>query len=108
LAELYQTKREYSKAEPLFQRALAIREKAPGPDHADLASSLNNLAVFYHYMAEYAKAEPHFQRALAIREKAPGPDHPDTASSLTIWRSFTAAWSLRQGRAALPARFGNP
>lgn len=35
----------YDEAEPLFTRALAIREKALGPEHPDVASSLNNLAV---------------------------------------------------------------
>jgi hypothetical protein len=36
---------DYGKAEPLYQRALEIREKALGPDHPDTATSLNNLAV---------------------------------------------------------------
>jgi len=34
----------YAKAEPLLERALAIREKAFGPEHPDTAMSLNNLA----------------------------------------------------------------
>ena len=37
----------YAEAEPLYERALAIREKALGPDHPDVATSLNNLAVLY-------------------------------------------------------------
>ena len=73
---------DYAKAEPLYQRALAIREKALGPEHPDTATSLNNLAVLYEAMGDYAKAEPLYQRALAIREKALGPEHPDTATSL--------------------------
>ena len=32
----------YAEAEPLYQRALAIREKALGPEHPDTAASLNN------------------------------------------------------------------
>lgn len=35
----------YREARPLFERALAIREKLLGPDHPDIATSLNNLAV---------------------------------------------------------------
>ena len=35
----------YSEAIPLAQQALAIDEKALGPDHRDVASALNNLAV---------------------------------------------------------------
>ena len=34
-------------AEPLYQRALAIKEKALGPNHPDVATSLNNLAELY-------------------------------------------------------------
>ena len=34
----------YAQARPLFERALAIREKALGPEHPDTATSLNNLA----------------------------------------------------------------
>ena len=34
----------YDDAEPLFKRALAIREETLGPRHPDVAGSLNNLA----------------------------------------------------------------
>jgi len=33
-------------------------EKALGPEHPKVATSLNNLATFYHNQAQYAKAEP--------------------------------------------------
>jgi Tfp pilus assembly protein PilF len=72
----------YAEAEPLHQRALAIREKALGPDHPDTATSLNNLASPFYNQGRYGEAEPLLQRALAIRERALGPDHPDTATSL--------------------------
>ena len=35
----------YAEAIPLAQRVLAINEKALGPDHPDVARSLNNLAT---------------------------------------------------------------
>ena len=35
----------YAEAEPLYQRSLAIREKALGPEHPDLVMSLNHLAM---------------------------------------------------------------
>jgi tetratricopeptide (TPR) repeat protein len=73
----------YHEAEPLYQRSLAIREKAFGPDHPDVATSLNNLALLYRAEGAYPKAEPLYQRSLAIREKALGLDHPDVAKSLT-------------------------
>ena len=72
----------YAKAEPLFQRALKIREKALGPEHPLTAMSLDGLALAYREMGDYAKAEPLFQRALKIDEKALGPEHPGTATVL--------------------------
>ena len=47
LAGLYDSLGDYAKAEPLYKRALAIWEKALGPDHPDVATSLNNLAALY-------------------------------------------------------------
>ena len=55
---------------------------ALGPDHASVATNLNNLASLYDTVGDYAKAEPLYKRALAIREKALGPDHPDVANIL--------------------------
>jgi CHAT domain-containing protein/Tfp pilus assembly protein PilF len=72
----------YDEARPLGERALAIREKALGPDHPAVADSLNNLAELYRLKGDYAKAEPLQQRALAVREKALGSDQPEVANSL--------------------------
>jgi tetratricopeptide (TPR) repeat protein len=47
LAKLYDDQGRYADAEPLFRRALAIHEKARGPDHPRFANSLNNLALLY-------------------------------------------------------------
>ena len=83
-------------AKPLLERALAIREKALGPEHPDVANSLNNLAGLYYNQGQYAKAEPLIERALAIREKALGPEHPDVARASTTWRALR----LHQGQYA--------
>ena len=61
---------------------MAIAEKALGPEHPQVATSLNNLAALYYAQGQYAEAELLFQRALAIWEKALGPEHPQVASSL--------------------------
>ena len=79
--ELLQAGR-YAEAIPLAQQVLAMREKALGPDHPDVAGSLNNLAELYNEQGRYAEAEPLYKRALAIRERALGPDHPDVAQAL--------------------------
>ncbi|GKS59432.1 hypothetical protein YTPLAS18_29590 [Nitrospira sp.] len=79
---LLYAKGQYAEAEPLLQRALAICEQALGPEHPDVARSLNNLALLYHTQGAYVKAEPLYHRALAIYEHALGPEHPNVARSL--------------------------
>jgi tetratricopeptide (TPR) repeat protein len=80
VVQLYNQGR-YAQAIPLAERVLAIREKALGPAHPDVANSLNNLAALYEALGDYAKAEPLFLRSLAIKQKALGPEHPDVALS---------------------------
>jgi tetratricopeptide (TPR) repeat protein len=72
----------YSEARPLFERALALAEKALGPDHPDTATRLHNLAHLLQEQGDIAGARPLLERALAISEKALGPDHPYVATSL--------------------------
>ena len=79
--ELYRTGK-FSEAVPLAQQALAIREKALGPDHPDVAASLNNLADLYLQQGRYADAVPLAQRSLAVRVKALGPERREVAASL--------------------------
>ena len=66
----------------MFKRALAIYEKAAGPEHPAVATLLNNLGQVSKVQGRYAEAEPLIRRSLAIREKVLGPDHPDVARSL--------------------------
>ncbi len=44
LALLYYAQGKYTQAEPLYQRALVIYERALGPEHPNVATGLNNLA----------------------------------------------------------------
>jgi Tfp pilus assembly protein PilF len=76
-------------ARPLMERALSIRETTYGPDHPEVASTLNNLAWALCELGEPATARPLLQRALDIRETTYGPDHPEVASALN-----NLAWAL--------------
>jgi hypothetical protein len=60
-----------------YQRALAVGEKALGPDHPDVAILLGNLGLVLKDLGEYAEARAALERALAILEKSLPPDHPD-------------------------------
>jgi tetratricopeptide (TPR) repeat protein len=73
---------EYARAIRIAQSALEVAEQNVGPDHPDVATSLNNLAYVCIRQGEYAKAEPLYKRSLAILEKALGSDHPSEATSL--------------------------
>jgi tetratricopeptide (TPR) repeat protein len=70
LAVLYEKQDRTADAEPLLKRALAIYEKALGPDHPKVAETLENLIALYRGENRTAEAEPLDRRALAIREKA--------------------------------------
>ena len=72
----------HSRARPLLERALAIYEKALGPEHRNTANSLNNLALLLRAQGDLAGARPLLERAVAIHEKALGPEHPAIAASL--------------------------
>jgi tetratricopeptide (TPR) repeat protein len=72
----------YAEAEPLYRRALGIREKSLGKEHPDVVTDLNNLAGLLKTQGKYAEAEPLFRRTLAMKEKALGMEHPDVANDL--------------------------
>ncbi|MGA2289113.1 FxSxx-COOH system tetratricopeptide repeat protein [Bradyrhizobium sp.] len=72
----------FALAQPLYERALAIRENLLGPDHPDTAQSLHNLANLLQDQGDFVSVQPLHERALAIRERVLGTRHPDTAQSL--------------------------
>ncbi|MEK6408165.1 MAG: tetratricopeptide repeat protein [Acidobacteriota bacterium] len=100
---------------PLDEQALAIIEKALGPDHLDVGKSLERLAFDYFLIGDFAKAASLQQRALAINEKLLGPDHPSVATSLNntalIYREkgdYTKAEPLFQRSLAIRERSFGP
>ncbi len=66
-AGLYKTQGHYAEAEPLYQRALAIVEKALGPEHPHVATSLENYSALLRQTARADEAERMEARAKAIR-----------------------------------------
>ncbi|HKX31148.1 MAG TPA: CHAT domain-containing protein, partial [Blastocatellia bacterium] len=72
----------YDQAIRACERAVEIRERVLGPDHAETADAINGLALIYLNQGNYSRAESLFQQALAIRERALGPWHPDVSGVL--------------------------
>ncbi len=71
-----------ARAERECRQALAILEKAFGPDQLVVTAGLVGLAAVYTERGHYAQAEPLLKRALALFEKTRGPNHPETAHIL--------------------------
>jgi tetratricopeptide (TPR) repeat protein len=69
----------YAEAIPLGVQALAIFEKAFGPNDANVAIGSGNLAQLYVAASQYDKAEPLYKRAVAILEK-----HPEKEKDLAM------------------------
>jgi tetratricopeptide (TPR) repeat protein len=72
----------YANAKPLFERALALREKSLGVENPITSSALNNLAGLLHAQGDLTAARNLYERSLAICEKTLGPRHPETATRL--------------------------
>src|SRR5690348_9264537 len=72
----------YAEATEIAKQALAAKEKAYGPEHLEVATSLNNLALLYQELGRYADAEPLYMKSLATREKMLGPNHAVVGLSL--------------------------
>ncbi len=69
-------------AEPLYQRALSMREQIHPGDHADVAQSLTDLANVRVELGRYDEAEPMLLAGLAMRERLLGDRHQSVAVSL--------------------------
>jgi tetratricopeptide (TPR) repeat protein len=74
---------DFAAARPLAERALAIAETAYGPEHPDVGTSLNNLALIVGELGDFAAARPLAERALAVTETAYGPEHPIVGAALS-------------------------
>ncbi len=74
LADLCRENGRLSEAEPLYKRAIAIREvSAPiSPDYSD---SLSGLAEVLKRLGRDADAEPHLKRCISVRKQVHGRNH---------------------------------
>jgi len=62
-------------AEDLYRRALAMKEKLLGPEHPDVAVTLNNLATVCRSQDRLEEAKGLYRRCLSIFKKALDPKH---------------------------------
>ncbi len=64
------------KARAVLERALRLREELLGPNHAQVGSTVNNLAMLSWREGDLTTTERFLLRALAITEKTHGPTDP--------------------------------
>jgi len=79
------------KAMGLFRQALSIRTENLGPDHVDVATTLNNIGRIHVQQDEFDKALHFYEDALVIRRKRLGTNSLDYAAT-----AFNAGQSLHQ------------
>lgn len=88
VAGLHRDAFRYAAAQPLYERALRIREIAYGPGSAEVISALDSLAYVLFGQKNYVSAEPLYQRLLAVWETSAGPNHPMVALTLDKMAEF--------------------
>jgi CHAT domain-containing protein/Tfp pilus assembly protein PilF len=87
--------KDYAKAEAYYLRALAAREKTLGPEHADIAANLINLANIYRAKGDYPRALETHLRSLAMFERTVGPSAPFLLLSLVnVARTYAVLGDL--------------
>jgi CHAT domain-containing protein/Tfp pilus assembly protein PilF len=95
-ARLYRSS-SYDSAQLLAERALETREHVLGPDHPDVAASLEFVGLICAARSDFDGAETLYLRALAIYEKAPGRDPVAIAEVLdNLAKSYTAKANYAQ------------
>jgi len=112
---LYLHEGRFAAALERHRRALALRLRALGPGHVQVADTLTRIGNVLAEQGDLAGALVHYRRALSIKEKLLGPDHPDVAQSLNtvgalLYRraAFGEALALHRRALALSERALGP
>jgi tetratricopeptide (TPR) repeat protein len=74
----------YDAAVPLVRKAYERRLQLWGPDHGEVANSLNHLGEVLTLKSDYAQAERSLRDALAVQRRVHGPQSDAAAQSLTL------------------------
>jgi len=123
-AEQAATAGNYASAENLLREAAALQEQTLGPNHPDLANTLNNLGIVCEMTDNPLDAEHYFRRAYTIATATLAPDDPLVATSRKNLHDFcaargrpaelppsppgVAAWLDAPARGAAPPRESSP
>src|SRR6185369_8261888 len=87
---VYRAEGRSAQALPLFERALAIREKTEGSDHWHVAQTLADMAATLLEIGQTTRAQAAATRAVRIWEGLETPDAPDYATALALYAELQA------------------
>ena len=79
LAAIYNTQALYEKAEAIFLKALAIKQKILG-EEPEIATNLVNLASIYYAQRRYPEVKSLYEQALKIYQRSLHSGHPNIIS----------------------------
>lgn len=79
---------DYVKAEPLLEQAIETRTKMLGPENADTAESISNLATLYEARGQYKKVNHCIKMPCEFGQNRLVQRTPILAGFLTTWGSF--------------------
>ncbi len=88
LAELFETKQQWSDARPLLGRAVESVEALLGPSHLEVADLLEKTAAVYLASGAWGEVLEPLERAIAIRTEKLGPDSPALGRLLKLDGQF--------------------
>ncbi|MEA2564284.1 MAG: eukaryotic-like serine/threonine-protein kinase [Acidobacteriota bacterium] len=88
LGEVYVSLGLYPQAEELLGKALKIRLQHLGPDHMDIADSLENLGTLNTFQGKYEAAESQYRESLAMFQKILGAEDPRVTETLSNYGAF--------------------
>jgi tetratricopeptide (TPR) repeat protein len=96
LGDLYAAQGKLDKAEEMYERALAGKEKALGRYHTSTLDTVNNLGSLYKNQGKLDKAEEMYKWALEGCEKALGRDHMSTLDTQQPGQPLQSSRQSRQ------------
>ena len=73
---------DFNEAKSAYERALKIFEDTYGPDHPEVARTVEGLGIVMRELGDFEGAKELYERALKIEEDAYGPDHPSVARTV--------------------------
>ena len=99
------------RAQPLFERALGLRQRFEGPDSPSVSDDLNALGNIAYTRHDLPAAERYYRGNMAVDARVLGPQHPDVATTmnnlgrvLIEQRRFREATPLLERAVAISSR----